>query len=44
MAIKGLEYLYLETHDWEASKAFWQSLGFALVDPDGRPVIVQDRG
>ncbi|MEM9386668.1 MAG: hypothetical protein AAGA68_16535 [Pseudomonadota bacterium] len=31
MAIKGLEYLYMETHDWEGSKAFWQSLGFELI-------------
>jgi len=27
---RGLEHLYLETHNWGKSVAFWQALGFKL--------------
>jgi catechol 2,3-dioxygenase-like lactoylglutathione lyase family enzyme len=27
---QGFDHLYLETHDWEGSLAFWQALGFRL--------------
>ena len=30
MATKGIEGLYLETHNWGKSVAFWQALGFKL--------------
>jgi catechol 2,3-dioxygenase-like lactoylglutathione lyase family enzyme len=26
----GFDHIYIETHDWEAAVAFWQSLGFLL--------------
>lgn len=26
----GFDHLYVETHDWSAALAFWQSLGFEL--------------
>ena len=28
MATSGIEYIYIETHDYDASAAFWQALGF----------------
>ena len=30
MATKGFDHIYLETHDWAASLAFWRALGFEL--------------
>lgn len=30
MSTQGVEHLYLETHNWGKSVAFWQALGFAL--------------
>lgn len=30
MTTRGFGHVYLETHDWSRSLAFWQSLGFAL--------------
>lgn len=30
MATKGIEYVYLETHDFARSRRFWEELGFAL--------------
>jgi hypothetical protein len=31
MAIDGIDYVYLETHNWGKSVKFWQQLGFSLV-------------
>ena len=31
MRASRLEYLYMETHDWAASRAFWEGLGWSLV-------------
>ena len=30
MATRGFELVYLETHNWGKSAAFWQALGFKL--------------
>ena len=30
MTTQGIGHLYIETHDWSASRAFWESLGFTL--------------
>ena len=30
MTTRGFEHLYLETHNWGKSVAFWQALGFKL--------------
>jgi catechol 2,3-dioxygenase-like lactoylglutathione lyase family enzyme len=27
---RGIGHLYIETHDWAASRAFWEGLGFTL--------------
>jgi catechol 2,3-dioxygenase-like lactoylglutathione lyase family enzyme len=32
MAISGIDHLYAETSQWEASVAFWEGLGFAFVE------------
>jgi catechol 2,3-dioxygenase-like lactoylglutathione lyase family enzyme len=29
--IRGIDHLYAETLDWEASAAFWEGLGFTFV-------------
>jgi len=29
--IRGIDHLYTETRDWEASAAFWEGLGFSFV-------------
>ena len=50
---RGIEYVYLETHNWGKTVKFWQALGFALeldlgsagrlVHPDGgTAVFVED--
>ena len=48
----GIEYLYLETYDWEESMKFWKSLGFQLeldlgksgrfVHPNGGSVFIEE--
>ena len=30
MTTRGFEHIYLETHNWGKSVAFWQALGFKL--------------
>ena len=30
MSIQGLEYVYLETHDWAITQAFWTKFGYVL--------------
>ncbi len=30
MTTRGIEHIYLETHNWGKSVAFWQALGFKL--------------
>lgn len=32
----GVHHLYVETHDWPASLAFWEALGFVLQEGWGR--------
>ena len=32
MAITALDHIYVETHDWSASSAFWEGLGFEFQD------------
>ena len=46
---RGIEYVYLETHNWGKTVSFWQKLGFRLdldlgrsgrlVHPDGGAAI-----
>ena len=40
MGTSGFDHLYVETHDWAAAVAFWESLGFEVLfggdDPDHR--------
>jgi catechol 2,3-dioxygenase-like lactoylglutathione lyase family enzyme len=31
VSVDGIDYIYLETRDWERSVEFWQGLGFAVV-------------
>ncbi len=35
MAVSGVHHLYLQTHNWGASVAFWQELGFQLTFETG---------
>jgi len=30
MTTRGFDHVYLETHDWARSVAFWQAMGFEL--------------
>jgi hypothetical protein len=30
MTMQGVAHLYIETHDWDKSVAFWKQLGFQL--------------
>ena len=30
MTVTGFAHVYLETHDWQAARAFWESLGFTV--------------
>jgi catechol 2,3-dioxygenase-like lactoylglutathione lyase family enzyme len=32
----GIDYIYLETHDWPAAVRFWQALGFRVEMDLGR--------
>jgi catechol 2,3-dioxygenase-like lactoylglutathione lyase family enzyme len=32
MSISRLDHVYAETHDWNASVAFWEALGFTFAD------------
>jgi hypothetical protein len=36
MTTQGLEHVYLETHNWGKSVAFWKALGFRLDFETGR--------
>ena len=31
MAITDLDHIYVETHDWDASVAFWEGLGLSFA-------------
>lgn len=52
MPVEGLDYVYVETHNWGKSAAFWKSLGFTLdldlgtsgkfVSPAGVAVFVEE--
>ena len=46
VSAQGIGLLYLETHDWEQSVAFWQDLGFKVeVETDHRSgVLVAENG
>ena len=54
MTTKGIEHIYVETHNWAKAAAFWQSLGFTLefetdhssgrfVAPNGTSVFVAEQ-
>ena len=48
----GIDYLYLETHNWGKTVKFWQQLGFSLdldlgrsgrlIHPDGGAIFVEE--
>jgi hypothetical protein len=48
MATRGFELVYLETHNWGKSAAFWQALGFKLdfeqTDHGHSGILVADNG
>jgi catechol 2,3-dioxygenase-like lactoylglutathione lyase family enzyme len=35
MTVQGIDHLFIETRDFERSVAFWQTLGFRLVEQWG---------
>jgi len=42
---EGIDYIYLETYDWNATLSFWQALGFELefdLGTSGRLVHAKD--
>lgn len=44
---KGIDYVYIETHSWAASVAFWKAMGFEVVldlGTAGRLVHPEDGG
>jgi hypothetical protein len=54
VTIRGVEHLYIETHDWDRSIAFWKQLGFelefetdhhsgSLVAPNGSRIFVAEQ-
>ena len=54
MTTQGLEHLYLETHNWGRSVAFWEALGFKidfetdhhsgqLVAPNGTRIFLAEQ-
>jgi catechol 2,3-dioxygenase-like lactoylglutathione lyase family enzyme len=54
MTTRGLDHLYLETHNWGKSVAFWKALGFELefetdhhsgqlVAPNGTRIFVAEQ-
>ena len=36
MSSQGIEYIYMETHDWAKTLKFWQSLGYEVELDLGR--------
>jgi hypothetical protein len=36
MSVESIDYVYLETHDWTRSAAFWEGRGFRLALNLGR--------
>ena len=48
MATRGFELIYLETHNWGKSAAFWEALGFKLefdqTDHGHSGLLVSDNG
>ena len=48
MATRGFELIYLETHNWGKSAAFWQQLGFKVefeqTDHGRSGVLVSENG
>ena len=54
MTIQGVRHLYIETHNWGKSVAFWKQLGFelefetdhhsgSLVAPNGSRIFVAEQ-
>ena len=54
MTIQGVRHLYIETHNWGKSVAFWKQLGFelefetdhhsgSLVAPNGSRIFVSEQ-
>jgi catechol 2,3-dioxygenase-like lactoylglutathione lyase family enzyme len=54
VTIHGVGHLYIETHDWDKSVAFWKQLGFelefetdhrsgSLVAPNGSRIFVAEQ-
>ncbi len=37
MAAAGIHHIYIETHNWGKSVAFWRALGFELEEDRGKP-------
>lgn len=31
MTVGGIDYVYLETRDWRAARAFWEALGWSVT-------------
>jgi hypothetical protein len=53
MAVEGIDYLYIETHDYAATSNFWRRLGFELTidlgagsgqwtGPDGFKLFIEE--
>jgi catechol 2,3-dioxygenase-like lactoylglutathione lyase family enzyme len=44
MAADSIHHIYIETHNWGKSVAFWRALGFQLDDDRGTSGMLRPRG
>lgn len=44
MAADSIHHIYIETHNWGKSVAFWRALGFQLDDDRGPSGLLRPRG
>lgn len=43
-AVTGIHHVYVETHNWGKSVAFWQALGFTLDEDRGTSGLLRSSG
>ena len=44
MAVDRVHHIYIETHNWGKSAAFWRALGFVLDEDRGTSGLLRPRG
>jgi len=44
MAADSIHHIYIETHNWRKSVAFWRALGFQLDDDSGTSGMLRPTG